>query len=86
MGKRTNTAAWSEKHKRWQINVQRDGKRRSFYSSTPGRTGQREANAKADAWLDDGIERARFRFVCGIYRQPKGKHRKGPLAWRRITV
>lgn len=56
MGKRTNTAAWSEKYKRWQINVQRDGKRRSFYSSTPGRTGQREANAKADAWLDDGIE------------------------------
>ncbi len=56
MGKRTNTAAWSDKYKRWQINVQRDGRRRSFYSSTPGRTGQREANAKADAWLDDGIE------------------------------
>ena len=56
MGKRTNTATWSDKYSRWQINVQRDGKRRSFYSSTPGRTGQREANAKADAWLDDGIE------------------------------
>lgn len=26
-----------------------------FYSSTPGRTGQREANRKADAWLEDGI-------------------------------
>lgn len=37
MGKRTNTAAWSEKHKRWQINVQRDGKRRSFHScALPG--------------------------------------------------
>lgn len=56
MGRRTNTAAWSDKYHRWQINVQRDGKRRSFYSSKPGRTGQREANAKADAWLDDGIE------------------------------
>ena len=29
--------------------------RRYFYSSTPGRTGQREANRKADAWLEDGI-------------------------------
>lgn len=55
MGKRTNTATWSEKYNRWQINVQKDGYRRSFYSSTPGRTGQREANRKADAWLDDGI-------------------------------
>lgn len=56
MGKRTNTATWSDKHSRWQVNVQNDGKRRSFYSCTQGRTGQREANAKADAWLDDGIE------------------------------
>lgn len=55
MGKRTNTATWSEKYNRWQINVQKDGKRRSFYSSKPGRTGQREANAKADEWLDNGI-------------------------------
>lgn len=55
MGKRTNTAVWSDKYNRWQINVQKDGYRRSFYSSTPGRAGQREANAKADAWLDSGI-------------------------------
>ncbi len=55
MGKRINTAVWSEKYKRWQINVQKDGQRRSFYSSTRGRTGQRECNAKADAWLDDGV-------------------------------
>ena len=55
MGKRTNTAKWMENQRRWQINVQKDGVRRSFTSSKPGRTGQREANAKADAWLDDGI-------------------------------
>ena len=55
MGKRTNTAKWMENQHRWQINVQKDGVRRSFTSSKPGRTGQREANAKADAWLDDGI-------------------------------
>lgn len=55
MGKRTNTAKWMENQNRWQINVQKDGVRRSFTSSKPGRTGQREANAKADAWLDDGV-------------------------------
>lgn len=56
MGRRTNTAKWLENQNRWQVNVQKDGKRRSFYSSIPGRTGQREANAKADAWLDEGID------------------------------
>lgn len=55
MGKRTNTAAWIPSLKRWQIKVQKDGKRRAFTSSTPGRKGQRECNAKADAWLDDGL-------------------------------
>ena len=56
--KRTNSATWMEKYNRWQINVQKDGKRRTFTSSKPGRVGQREANAKADAWLDDGIDSA----------------------------
>lgn len=55
MSKRTNTAVWEEKYQRWRIAVQKDGVRKQFYSSTPGRTGQREANAKADRWLDDGI-------------------------------
>jgi len=53
MGKRTNTARWTGKM--WRIDVQQNGKRKSFYSSRPGRAGQREANAKADAWLDVGI-------------------------------
>lgn len=53
---RTNTAAWSDKYHRWQIQVQRDGKRKTFYSSTEGRTGQRECNAKADEWLTKGLE------------------------------
>ncbi len=56
MGKRTNTAKWQENTKRWRILVQKDGERRSFYSSIPGRTGQRECNARADAWLDEGIK------------------------------
>lgn len=55
MKKRVNTAFWVEKEKRWCIAVQKNGTRKRFYSSTPGRTGQREANAKADAWLDDSV-------------------------------
>lgn len=53
--KRTNTASWDEKNKRWRIAVQKDGVRKNFYSSTPGRTGQREANKKADDWLERDI-------------------------------
>lgn len=58
MGRRTNTATWLPNQKRWQIKVQKDGERRTFTSAKPGRTGQREANAKADAWLDEGIVNA----------------------------
>lgn len=51
MSERTNTAKWVESRQRWQINVQRDGERKTFTSTKRGRTGQREANAKADAWV-----------------------------------
>lgn len=66
MGKRTNTAQWVESTQRWRVSVQKDGVRKQFYSSKPGRTGQREANAKADAWLDDGIaaRAGRVEDVC----------------------
>jgi len=53
--KRTGSAYWQESRATWRIDVQKDGVRRTFYSSKPGRTGQREANRKADAWLDEGI-------------------------------
>ena len=55
MGMRTNTAVWIEKQNYWKINVQKDGIRKSFYSSIPGRKGQIEANSKADTWLDNDI-------------------------------
>lgn len=58
--KRTNTAVWMEKYNRWQIKVQKDGLRKTFYSSTHGRTGQSEANAKADAWLDENVINTRL--------------------------
>lgn len=54
--KRTNTAKWIESAKRWQINVQKNGVRKTFTSAKPGRTGQREANKKADDWLEKGLQ------------------------------
>lgn len=47
MKERTNTAKWLEKQNRWQIAVQKDGVRKTFTSSRPGREGQREANPHA---------------------------------------
>lgn len=51
MKSRINEAKWFPTQKRWQINVQRDGKRRTFCSTKPGREGKAEAHAKAEAWL-----------------------------------
>lgn len=68
MGKRTNTAVWLEKYERWQIKVQKDNERRTFTSSTPGRKGKMECNAKADAWLDDNITNERAR-VEDLYKE-----------------
>ena len=59
--KRTNVAVWLPKYNRWQINVQKDGVRKTFSCATPGRTGQRMCHAKADAWLDDGIRDTHIR-------------------------
>ena len=53
--RRTNTAKWDEKSKRWKIYVQKDNVRKTFYSSIKGKEGQREANAKADNWLENNI-------------------------------
>ena len=66
MGKRINTASWIESRQRWQIKVQKDGVRKTFVSSKPGRVGQREANKKADEWLDDGIETSNI-YVKDLY-------------------
>jgi len=48
---RTAQAIWMAESKRWMVKVQKDGERRSFYSSTPGRRGKTEAEGKADDWL-----------------------------------
>ena len=65
---RTNTAAWSKARGRWEVSVQRDGVRRKFTCSTPGRNGQCECNRKADDWLSGaaGSRRARLRVADAV--------------------
>lgn len=67
-------AVWIESRSRWQINVQREGKRKTFTSSTPGRRGKHEAESKADDWLEAGqpedmrFDRAWESFLAHIQR------------------
>lgn len=61
MKTRTNSASWSEKYQRWQIQIQIDGVRRTFYSSKPGTAGKRECHAKADAYIRTGVTGANKR-------------------------
>ena len=85
MGKRTNTARWIESAHRWQVNVQKGGIRKTFTSSLPGRTGQREANEKADAWLDEGLELQR-KTLSQIFPEylKELKERTGKSNWRPV--
>lgn len=53
MRSRVNAAYWCESRGHWRIDVQKDGVRKSFYSSTPGRKGKIECHAKADEWLEN---------------------------------
>ncbi len=62
MSERKNEARWLEKYQRWQINVQKDGKRKTFYSKTPGTKGKIDAEKQADKWLKGGFENPTMRF------------------------
>lgn len=68
MNERKNEASWSESRLRWRIQVQRNGERRAFYSSTKGRKGKLETERKADEWLAGGQKREmRVGELCRIY-------------------
>lgn len=63
---RTNNAVWMEKQQRWQIQIQMNGQRRTFYSSTPGASGRRECHAKADAWILSGLRNETKRLKTAV--------------------
>jgi integrase len=49
----TNKPIWIEKNKRWQVKVQKDNVRKTFYCSTPGKLGKSEVLKKANDWLSN---------------------------------
>lgn len=55
MAERKNEAVWIEKQQRWQIKVQHNGERKTFYSMRAGKKGKVEAERKADTWLENGL-------------------------------
>lgn len=57
---RRSEAIWLENRQMWLIKVQKDGVRKPFQSSTPGRKGKREAEALADEWLESGKDDMSF--------------------------
>lgn len=71
--KRRAEALWIESRKRWQINVQRDGIRKTFTSSNPKRAGKREAEEKADHWLETFETQQRFSAAWEAYMLDKQK-------------
>lgn len=59
---RLSEAIWDDQRERWCCRVTLDGKRRAFYSTLPGRKGKREAERKADDWLENGSINGGARF------------------------
>lgn len=43
-------ARWEPGRKRWRVNAQRNGERKTFCSTVPGLRGKKEAERKADSW------------------------------------
>lgn len=75
MAKRRAEAYWVEKTKRWQINVQINGQRKTFNSPTNGRQGKHECEQKADKWLALHDLQQRFTVARDTY-----------LEWKKLRV
>lgn len=76
-------AVWLEDSKRWQIRVQSEGRRKAFYSSIPGRKGKRDAEAKADDWLETCTDDMRFDVAWADFLDYK-RRTTGEANWAKI--
>lgn len=74
---RRSEAIWIESRKRWQINVQREGVRKTFISSEQGRKGKHECEARADKWLATLNTDQRFLDAMELYLEDKQKRIQG---------
>lgn len=71
--KRQAEAYWVESRNRWQINVQKNGVRKTFTASTPGKKGKHEAEAKADKWLERCTSAQRLEVALELFLEDKEK-------------
>ena len=71
---RRSEALWIESRGIWLIKVQKDGIRKPFQSSTPGRKGKREAEALADEWLQTGKDDMPFLLAWEKFLDYQLKH------------
>ena len=62
MAERKNEAAWMANQGRWQIKVQKDGERKAFYSTIPGKKGKIDCEKKADKWMGETRSEANLKF------------------------
>lgn len=62
MAQRVNEAKWLEKYNRWQIKVQKEGERKTFYSNITGTKGKIDCEKQADKWLEKDISNDNIRF------------------------
>ena len=69
--KRRAEAYWLDAAKRWQINVQRNGLRKTFNSSLPGMKGKHECEAKADKWLERFATDQKFETAVALFLEHK---------------
>ena len=85
MSKCTSAVKWEPKRERWYTTAQKDGQRKFFYSSLPGRKGQAEVKAKADAWLETGVNPSgeRIEKLYALVRHSGTDHRHRQLPERR---
>lgn len=64
---RRSEAIWIESNEHWRIKVQKNGVRKSFYSSIKGRKGKHEAEAKADDWLASNQDDIPFKKAWELF-------------------
>ena len=62
MADRKNEARWIESRCRWQINVQKDGQRKTFTSTITGKKGKIACEKKADLWLSSNTVTSNIRL------------------------
>lgn len=73
---------WNEERQRWQLQIQKDGKRKQFSSAKPGKAGSDECTRKYNRWLAGGkvLTDPRLREVWPEYlqdiEQRRGKNSK----------